>query len=115
MAKAGKLEEAKSFKELRSDLDSMSPKELQALAEAAQAKLAASFMDRCLAMKAKLVKQCEAEGLTLAQVFFEGKSGGPGGKAKALYRDPASGKTWSGRGMKPSWLSGNEEEFKIKD
>jgi DNA-binding protein H-NS len=26
-------------------------------------------------------------------------------KVAAKYRDPASGKTWSGRGLKPRWLS----------
>lgn len=27
-------------------------------------------------------------------------------KVAAKYRDPASGKTWSGRGRVPAWLSG---------
>lgn len=27
------------------------------------------------------------------------------GKVAAKYRDPASGDTWSGRGLKPRWLS----------
>jgi DNA-binding protein H-NS len=29
-----------------------------------------------------------------------------GSKAKAKYRDPASGVTWSGRGKEPSWIKG---------
>jgi DNA-binding protein H-NS len=31
--------------------------------------------------------------------------GAPPSKVAAKYRDPASGKTWSGRGLKPRWLS----------
>jgi DNA-binding protein H-NS len=30
---------------------------------------------------------------------------GPGSKVAAKYRDPASGTTWSGRGLKPRWLT----------
>ena len=29
--------------------------------------------------------------------------------AAAMYRDPASGKTWSGRGRKPNWFEGAEK------
>lgn len=34
------------------------------------------------------------------------RSGGPraGGKVAAKYRDPASGREWTGRGLKPTWL-----------
>jgi DNA-binding protein H-NS len=34
-------------------------------------------------------------------------AGGPPKESKvaAKYRDPASGSTWSGRGLKPKWLS----------
>jgi DNA-binding protein H-NS len=29
-----------------------------------------------------------------------------GTKAKAKYRDPATGTTWSGRGKEPHWIKG---------
>jgi DNA-binding protein H-NS len=29
-----------------------------------------------------------------------------GTKAKAKYRDPATGTTWSGRGKEPAWIKG---------
>ena len=29
----------------------------------------------------------------------------PIGKARVRYRDPKTGQTWSGRGLKPKWLS----------
>lgn len=39
-----------------------------------------------------------------------------GGKVAAKYRDPISGKTWSGRGLAPKWLAGkNKEDYLIKD
>jgi DNA-binding protein H-NS len=44
-----------------------------------------------------------------------GKTTG-GGRAHvaALYRDPATGATWSGRGTEPAWLKGRDREaFKI--
>lgn len=32
----------------------------------------------------------------------------------AKYRDPVSGKTWSGRGKQPNWIKGQErEQFKL--
>lgn len=43
-----------------------------------------------------------------------------GQKVAAKYSDPATGKTWSGRGMKPKWFSAyieqgrSAEEFEIK-
>lgn len=31
----------------------------------------------------------------------------------ALYRDPATGKTWSGKGRQPGWIEGNKDEYLI--
>ena len=36
-------------------------------------------------------------------------------KVAAKYRDPVSGKTWSGRGMEPKWIGGkNRSQFAIE-
>ena len=36
-------------------------------------------------------------------------------KVAAKFRDPETGKTWSGRGREPTWIKGkNREEFKIQ-
>lgn len=36
--------------------------------------------------------------------------------ATVKYRDPSSGKTWSGRGKPPAWIAGqNREKFLIAD
>lgn len=43
------------------------------------------------------------------------KPGPKKGTAKAKYRDPNSGATWSGRGRAPLWLKGRpKEDFLIK-
>jgi DNA-binding protein H-NS len=40
---------------------------------------------------------------------------GNGDKVAAKFRDPETGKTWSGRGREPTWIKGkNREEFKIQ-
>lgn len=31
----------------------------------------------------------------------------------ALYRDPKTGKTWSGKGRQPGWIEGNKDEYLI--
>jgi DNA-binding protein H-NS len=46
------------------------------------------------------------------------KRRGPGKKQKASavkYQDPASGKTWSGRGRKPNWLSGDTDQYLVSN
>jgi DNA-binding protein H-NS len=53
-------------------------------------------------------------GITLADL------GGKSGKGKtrggtAKYRDPASGKTWSGRGRRPGWVLELESQGKSLD
>ena len=49
-------------------------------------------------------------GLTLADLGASagkgkaGKSASAGRKVAAKYRNPATGETWSGRGLKPKWM-----------
>lgn len=48
-------------------------------------------------------------GLTLADIGSSGRAAaaprtGGGAKVPAKYRDPATGATWSGRGLQPRWL-----------
>ena len=47
-----------------------------------------------------------------------GKSTGKGGSERMqiapLYRDPATGATWSGRGTEPAWIKGRDRQaFKV--
>jgi len=58
----------------------------------------------------------EEHNLTQKDVF--GRANSPEKKeptkVPAKYRDPASGKTWSGRGLAPKWLEGkNREDFLV--
>jgi len=47
-------------------------------------------------------------GLTLADISGRASSSAAprksSGKVAAKYRNPATGDTWSGRGLKPNWL-----------
>lgn len=46
-------------------------------------------------------------GLTLADLGGKAAAGakaGAHGKVAPKYRDPATGDTWSGRGLQPNWL-----------
>ena len=46
------------------------------------------------------------------------KRRGPGKKQKipaVKYRDPASDKTWSGRGRRPNWLSGDVDQYLVSN
>ncbi|NDP63251.1 H-NS histone family protein [Polaromonas sp.] len=65
-------------------------------------------------------------GLTGAELGFSGKGAGKqvsGDKRNVVapkYQDPSSGKTWTGRGKSPAWLSAQiasgreKQEFLIK-
>jgi DNA-binding protein H-NS len=53
------------------------------------------------------VRQLMSEhGLTVADLAATAtaKTGGTGKKVAPEYRDPISGATWTGRGLKPKWL-----------
>ena len=93
------------------DLAKLTPRQLKELKEQAEQRLEESHIERCKALKERFIQICEEEGVTLSDVWFEGKPGG--GKAEVRYRDPSTSKTWSGRGKKPHWLIGNEKEFAV--
>jgi DNA-binding protein H-NS len=89
-------------------------KELIAQKEALERQIAQARkteMADAIAKVHALVADC---GLTAADIF-------PNGKVKAVkvkgtstvapkYKDPISGKTWSGRGIAPKWLGGKKKE-----
>lgn len=53
------------------------------------------------------VQQLMSEhGLTVADLAAKAtvKTAGTGKKVAPKYRDPVSGATWTGRGLKPKWL-----------
>lgn len=66
------------------------------------------------------IKSLMAEyGLTLADLSARNSvTGAPrksSGKVAAKYRNPATGDTWSGRGLKPNWLKAALESGRTLD
>lgn len=64
-------------------------------------------------------KLVDTFGLSASDVFHPAKSTTDKGKSKgtvsAKYRDPVTGKTWSGRGLAPRWMAGKDKSaFIIK-
>ena len=52
-------------------------------------------------------------GITADQLGFAPAGKGSRKTAPAKYRDPLSGKTWSGRGRTPLWLDGPREAYAL--
>lgn len=54
-------------------------------------------------------------GITVDDISGKASKGKVRGSAAAKYRDPASGKTWSGRGRRPAWVVELEAQGKSLD
>jgi DNA-binding protein H-NS len=52
-------------------------------------------------------------GITADQLGFAPAGKGSRKTAPAKYRDPVTGKTWSGRGRTPLWLDGPREVYAL--
>ena len=52
-------------------------------------------------------------GITAEQLGFAPAGKGSRTKAPAKYRDPMTGKTWSGRGRTPLWMDGPREAYAL--
>lgn len=56
----------------------------------------------------------EAFELNADEIFGKKSSKASRGSLPAKYRDPETGKTWSGKGRMPQWLDGkNKEDFAV--
>jgi DNA-binding protein H-NS len=80
--------------------------ELMAQKEALEKRIAdARRAERADAIQ-KIKTLMDEYGLTTADLNAKSGSGRTrkGSKVPAKYRDPASGSTWSGRGLQPKWL-----------
>jgi DNA-binding protein H-NS len=66
---------------------------------------------------AEVVSQIKSEiaeyGLTAKDLGFAMPATIKGRKVPAKYKDPVSGKTWSGRGRTPLWINGNVQQYAI--
>jgi DNA-binding protein H-NS len=58
------------------------------------------------------IKRCmelvEAYGLKSEDIFGGARKSRSTGKVPPKYRDPATGKTWTGRGVEPAWIKGKD-------
>ena len=62
---------------------------------------------------AKIRALMTEHGLTVADLSearASGKSAAKGTKVAPKYRDPETGKTWTGRGVAPKWIAGKDRE-----
>jgi DNA-binding protein H-NS len=60
---------------------------------------------------AKVLALMAEHGLTVADLSGTRVAGKSGGKKVApKYRDPETGKTWTGRGVAPKWIAGKDRE-----
>lgn len=88
--------------------------DLQAQIASLQAQVAQVKKDEqkdAIATCKKLIADFE---LTEKQLFSKRGAKKSASKAAAMYRDPTSGKTWSGKGRMPLWMVGkNREDFVI--
>ena len=66
---------------------------------------------------AEVISQIKSEiaeyGLTAKDLGFSMPATIKGRKVPAKYKDPVSGKTWSGRGRTPLWINGNVQQYTI--
>ena len=46
---------------------------------------------------------------SLAELLAQQATLGAGNKVAPKYRDPSTGKTWTGRGKAPLWLAGKDK------
>jgi DNA-binding protein H-NS len=114
------------------DIDSLSPKELDALlSQAAKRKKTLAKRKPVAQVRKKLVAAAKAEGYTIAELFGgaaasrEPKAAKPakraakkatGAKIAPKYRNPANAaETWTGRGKPPRWLAAELAAGKAKE
>lgn len=64
----------------------------------------------------QIKEQIAEYGITAEELGFASKraTSRKTGGLPAKYRDPKTGKTWSGRGRTPSWLGKRREKFLIE-
>ncbi|KVD73630.1 H-NS histone [Burkholderia sp. ABCPW 14] len=92
-------------------------KELKARAEALSAQAEAARQAELQAAIDDVRAKVSEYGLTAYEVFGYRKKPGERkrGAVRPKYRDPATGVTWTGRGIEPKWIRGrNRDELLIK-
>jgi len=97
-------------------------KQLLAQKEALEAQLAEVRANEVAGVIEQIRTLMEQYGLSLEDIQGKRRRGRPAGSGVAKvakepvppkYRDPKTGKTWSGRGRAPAWLGKNPNRFLI--
>lgn len=89
------------------NLETLSPKELQALIADAQSQMQAARTNHVKDVRGKIDALLARSGLSIADVYPTRKSGkgGPKSVVAPKYRNPQNpSQTWSGRGKRPLWF-----------
>jgi DNA-binding protein H-NS len=94
------------------DLSNLKIKDLNELIEKAKKRISEVEKSEAAEVRAKLIAMAKEHGYDAAQLIGGGGSTkaavAAGDKvrrpAKAKYKDPVSGATWTGRGLKPLWV-----------
>ncbi|WP_082848256.1 H-NS histone family protein [Delftia sp. GW456-R20] len=86
---------------------STSYKELLAQREALEAQIEAARKQEVSDVVAKVRSLVADYGLTATDIFTS-KRPNKATAGEAKFRDPATGKTWTGRGKPPDWIKGKD-------
>lgn len=78
-------------------------KELLAQREQLEQQLSKAFKEEKLNVIGEIMRKMSAHQITIDEIRGE-RARPTKEKAAAKYRDPASGKEWSGRGKPPNWI-----------
>jgi DNA-binding protein H-NS len=90
-------------------------KQLLAEKEKLEAQLEQVRQDEISGVIGQIHALMEEYGLTVEDLGRRRSRKGPKAESVAKYRDPKSGKTWSGRGRAPAWLGKNRDRFLIAE
>ncbi len=82
-----------------------------------QAQMAAAREKELAAAIAQIKEQIAEYGITAEELGFSGKRArkAHSGGLPPKYRDPKTGKTWSGRGRVPAWIGKRRDRFLIQE
>ena len=93
------------------DLSNLKTKDLHELIEKAKKRISEIEKSEAIEVRAKLFALAKEHGYDAAQLISGGVSSKVAAEldkvrrpAKAKYKDPESGTTWTGRGLKPLWV-----------
>ncbi|MBY4898715.1 H-NS family nucleoid-associated regulatory protein [Cupriavidus sp. AU9028] len=91
-------------------------RELLAEKERLDAELEEAWRTEVAAVIETIRAQMDAYGLTVDDLSpRRGRYRGETAPLPPKYRDPRTGKTWSGRGRAPAWLGKNRDRFLISE